>query len=424
MQEFGLADDEPFFQDRAARKAHAPSRTLLRAASLAHAWGIPLGDDPSRLPTIIVVGSKGKGTAATYASATLGAAGLRIGTLTSPGYCTNRERIRVNGTMLTPAAYHDLSNSLAHVLAIEESRLPDMGYLSPTGLYTLAAMHYFRQRHCDAVVLEAGMGGITDEVSLFTPDVVAFMTVFGEHLGILGSTTLEIAENKAGVIRQATHTVVCAPQREEEIRILVGKKAGTARIVDVSEPNPDIPHAPDLIGINAAVGVAAGKALLHTNFGCEIAHAQLEQVLASVQLPGRRSLHRYQSRVVGCDSAIDGIGAHEALHWFRSTVGEPDCILVSIPDGKDWDGVMTACSGYETVILRARNPFLHYTRWNTELPTIDDGILQAPGLNRILALGTISFIGDVLDVLDVDCRSLWKHPGRRISSLGRVQEPS
>ncbi len=416
MQEFGSPDDAPFFQDRAARKARAPQRTLLRAASLAHAWGIPLGDDPSRLPTIIVVGSKGKGTAATYASATLGAVGLRVGTLTSPGYLSNRERIRVNGTMLTQSSYHELSAALSGLIAREEDRLPDMGYLAPTGLYTLAAMHHFRERHCDAVVLEAGMGGSTDEVSLFTPDVVAFMTVFGEHLGILGSTTLEIAENKAGVIRKATHTVVCAPQREEEIRKLVGRKAGTAQVVDVSFQEHQLPHAPGLIGINAEVGIAAGRALLRKNFGCEIAAEKLVEVVSSVVLPGRRSVHRTSTHVIGCDSAIDGIGAGDALAWFRKEVGEPDCILVSIPDGKDWAGVEQACSGYRTEVLRARNPYLHYSRWEGTLPTIDDGILGTPGLERILALGTISFIGDVLDVLGVDCRSLWKHPGQRLAT--------
>lgn len=154
-------------------------------------------------PVLVVVGSKGKGTAASYASAYLCAAGARIVTVTSPSYRDTTERIRVDGTAVDPATLAGLGERLGAAIA----RLPGRagaGYLSPSGLFTAAGLLLAREERAGLVVLEAGRGGASDEVSLVDPTVVAVTAIFEEHLAELGGTLAAIVADKCGVIGPGT----------------------------------------------------------------------------------------------------------------------------------------------------------------------------------------------------------------------------
>jgi folylpolyglutamate synthase/dihydropteroate synthase len=160
MRRERIETDQAFFAERVAGRGGGQRRSLRRARALAPHLGVALdawSAHPERVVT--VVGSKGKGTAATFASAALAAAGLRVGTLTSPGLRSNRERIRVDGLAVPPRDYDALVGEVAATLARVSDLLPDDGYLSPSGLFTLSALRHFADRGCEAVVLEAGMGG-------------------------------------------------------------------------------------------------------------------------------------------------------------------------------------------------------------------------------------------------------------------------
>ncbi|MGH3242780.1 MAG: hypothetical protein ACRDNL_20555, partial [Spirillospora sp.] len=195
------------------RRAPGETRDIGRARDLAAVLDVLTPD----APVLTVVGSKGKGTAATYASAFLAAAGLRVCTVTSPGLRGIRERIRVDGCAVTE---EDLA-SLGRVLgkAIATLPPPSAGYLSPSGLFIIAGVVHARRVGADAIVLEAGMGGRSDEVSLFPPSVVAITPIFGEHVGVLGDTPAEIAQEKLGVAAAST-TVLSAPQSAEVAGVL------------------------------------------------------------------------------------------------------------------------------------------------------------------------------------------------------------
>ena len=189
MRRERIETDQAFFAERLARRSGGRGRSLGRARALAphlgvdlHAWGM----HPECVVT--VVGSKGKGTAATFASAALAATGMRVGTLTSPGLRSNRERIRVDGQAIARRDYEALVGEVAATLTRVSDLLPDDGYLSPSGLFTLSALRHFAGRGCDAVVLEAGMGGASDEVSLVAPGVVVVTPILAEHVGVLGDT--------------------------------------------------------------------------------------------------------------------------------------------------------------------------------------------------------------------------------------------
>ena len=205
--------DEPFFREWLHGRACGAKRSKVRAQVFLEALLGSRYDDLMRtpVPLVVAVGSKGKGTTAAYSSAALAAAGLRVGTVTSPGFRSHRERIRVDGQSITPTELAMLAMAIEETRERHGSDLPNDGYLSPTGLFTMAGVLHFIDSACDAWVFEAGMGGRSDEVSLLSPDVVTVTPIFEEHVGILGRDVREIAVDKLGVVTERTSHVVTQP---------------------------------------------------------------------------------------------------------------------------------------------------------------------------------------------------------------------
>src|ERR1043165_1328023 len=115
--------DEPFFREWQQRQPNE-RRSLDRASQLKTLLDL----ENVSLPILSVVGSKGKGTIAVYASATLTAAGLCVGTLTSPSMLSNRERICVAGSSILPQEYNDITQRLSALLHLLPPRHPGDGY--------------------------------------------------------------------------------------------------------------------------------------------------------------------------------------------------------------------------------------------------------------------------------------------------------
>ncbi|MBB5629967.1 hypothetical protein [Sphaerisporangium krabiense] len=203
-----MSPDDVFFAEWRAR-GQGERRSLARARRLLDLLGAPTAS----APVLTVVGSKGKGTTATYASAYLAAAGLRVVSVTSPALRANRERVRVNGTAISDASLSALAARISKALGSMPDRRESPGYLSPVGLFTIAGILHARDIEADVIVLEAGMGGASDEVSLFPPHTVAITEIFAEHVGVLGDTPAEIAREKAAVTSARTQAVLSLPQQ-------------------------------------------------------------------------------------------------------------------------------------------------------------------------------------------------------------------
>ena len=392
--------DEPFFREWGARRAGA-RRSLARAGEFAARLGLDVDGVPAPLT---VVGSKGKGTAATYASAVLAAKGLRVGTITSPGYRTNRERIRVNGQAIGVADYGALSAAVAAALP-ETDAAADGGYLSPTGLFTLAGVWWLvTAAGCDALVLEAGIGGGSDEVSLFTPRTVAITRIFDEHLGILGDTVYEIAEEKAAVVTPGTRLVWTIPQDDQVAAHLRRAMPRSARFQTCAS-YPGFVAPPGLSGMNAVLGINAAAGHAPGAPGAR----RLDSVLDTIRLPGRLSTHRRGDQTWVVDSAIDPVAVRAARDWS----GGPSSVVVAFPDGKRPAPCLAELAGCLVRPVATENPRLAFTdpawdRWRP-LPVFADLDLDALG-PRVLALGTISFVGEVLDRLDVPTEQTFHLP--------------
>lgn len=143
--------------------------------------------------TILVGGTNGKGSVASTIAAILMQAGYRVGLYTSPHLVDFRERIQVNGVMISHA---DLNRCISEIRAVVE----------PGGTYfeclTAAAFLHFREKKVDLAVLEVGMGGRLDATNVVDPLVSIITNITLEHTDYLGKHLGEIAGEKAGIIRE------------------------------------------------------------------------------------------------------------------------------------------------------------------------------------------------------------------------------
>ena len=161
---------------------------------------------------IHIAGTNGKGSTAAFVSSILQAAGFCVGQFTSPHLVDFTERIQVNGRQISREDAARLGQRLLDLPMELECTMFD--------LCLGMALLYFRERHCDFVVLETGLGGRLDSTSgLSQVPLVSVVTNIGlDHVQILGDTLEEIAAEKAGIFKPGTEAVF-------------GKMAATARRV-------------------------------------------------------------------------------------------------------------------------------------------------------------------------------------------------
>lgn len=166
--------------------------------------------------TIHVGGTNGKGSVCHTLAAVLQAAGYTVGLFTSPHLVDFRERIRVNGEMIS-------EEYVVHF--VEEYR----NYFEPLHpsffeLTSSMAFDYFRHKGVEIAIVEVGMGGRLDSTNIITPILSIITNVGLDHTQYLGETVGEIAYEKAGIIKEEVPVVVgeMTPRVVEEV---IRKKA-------------------------------------------------------------------------------------------------------------------------------------------------------------------------------------------------------
>ena len=177
-----------------------------------------LGDPQDKLSFVHIAGTNGKGSVLAYISTILKTAGYRTGRYISPTIFSYRERIQVNETYISR---EDLVRLTERIKKVGEQMLKE-GLRHPTMFEaeTALAFLYFAEQQCEVVVLETGMGGRTDATNVIRDTLAAVLTPISmDHMGFLGDTLLEIAENKAGIIKPGCMVVTSVQKPEAECAI-------------------------------------------------------------------------------------------------------------------------------------------------------------------------------------------------------------
>ncbi len=157
------------------------------------------------IPVVHVAGTKGKGSTSAMVAAMLSAGGYRTGLYTSPHLERLEERFTVDGQQPSESEVVTLIQSVAEVADLLTNS--DLGEATFFELVTAMALAHFRNRGCDAVVLEAGLGGKLDSTNVCQPTVTAITSIGLDHQHILGNTLGEIAMQKAGIIKPGVPAV-------------------------------------------------------------------------------------------------------------------------------------------------------------------------------------------------------------------------
>lgn len=159
-----------------------------------------------RFRTIHVAGTNGKGSCSHLLSAVLQKAGYKVGLYTSPHLKDFRERIRINGEMISEEA----------VCEFVELAQPIIGELQPSffEITTAMAFRYFAMQEVDVAVIEVGLGGRLDCTNIINPEISIITNISIDHTDLLGATLPEIAREKAGVIKSGCPAVIGERQPE------------------------------------------------------------------------------------------------------------------------------------------------------------------------------------------------------------------
>jgi dihydrofolate synthase/folylpolyglutamate synthase len=177
-----------------------------------------LGNPHRRAGSIHITGTNGKGSVAVMVASALTACGYRTGLYTSPHFYSWRERVQVDGELISEEELARLVTELEPLLE-EVNERATYGKLTTFEFLTALAFAYFGQRGVKLQVLEVGLGGKFDATSVVTPLVGVITPIDFDHTDVLGNTLTEIAAEKCGIIKPDS-ILVTAPQPPEAAAII------------------------------------------------------------------------------------------------------------------------------------------------------------------------------------------------------------
>ncbi|MCP4758156.1 MAG: bifunctional folylpolyglutamate synthase/dihydrofolate synthase [Planctomycetes bacterium] len=153
-------------------------------------------DNPQEgLKAVHIAGTVGKGSTVAMLQSMLNACGWTTGTYTSPHLIDIRERITVNGAMVSQSTFTGLTKLASAVAA---SVAPDASFFE---LITAMALKHFADEATDIAIVETGLGGRLDATNVVQPAVTLITRIELDHQHLLGNTTEEIAREKAGIFK-------------------------------------------------------------------------------------------------------------------------------------------------------------------------------------------------------------------------------
>lgn len=179
-----------------------------------------LGNPDKKLKLIHVAGTNGKGSTTAMITKVLRGMDYKVGMYTSPYIEEFEERIQINGENIPK---EKLVSLLVEVKEAVEKVIKE-GYDHPTQFEILTALMflYFYREKVDYGVVEVGLGGALDSTNVLTPIVSVITSISYDHMNILGDTIEEIAEQKAGIIKEGIPVVVYP--EEKNVQDVIVKK--------------------------------------------------------------------------------------------------------------------------------------------------------------------------------------------------------
>lgn len=164
-----------------------------------------LGHSEKKFKSIHVAGTNGKGSTSHALASVLQAAGYKTGLYTSPHIKDFRERIRMNGKVISKGYVIDFIHKHRSLFEKVQASFFEMS--------VALAFSFFAEKKIDIAVIEVGLGGRLDATNIIVPEVAVITNISREHTNILGSTLEKIAFEKAGIIKSNVPVVISEYQQ-------------------------------------------------------------------------------------------------------------------------------------------------------------------------------------------------------------------
>lgn len=404
-----------------------------------------LGDPQEGLTYLHVTGTNGKGSVVAMTRQMLMGQGLTVGTFTSPFITKFNERIELDGQPISDADLVKYTQRVAKVVAQLDQSLPTGG---PTEfeIDTAIMFCYFADVHPDVVVLEVGIGGLFDSTNVIeNPVATAITTVGYDHMKLLGNTLAEIAQQKAGIIKEGRpmvvgqlpsealevvqqtatkkHARLYQPQTDYQIH----KINGHAFRSQVSYDGLQLHHLKAQLGLggdyqvqNAGVAITLAQ-LFCQHLGLRIDRHALSQSLQETHWPGRLEVMSDEPLVI-LDGAHNLPGIQALCKTIRDDFSDRDVyVLVAILADKQYELMLGELASLHNVHITVTNfagpgpkrpsadlgKVVHEIKTRYPMQVVDNWQLAFAQMARtidsddvLLVTGSLYFISDVRHLFD------------------------
>ena len=294
-----------------------------------------LNNPQNNFKSIHVGGTNGKGSCSHMLSSILQEAGYKVGLYTSPHLVDFRERVRLNGEMISKDS---VSEFMHHNFDFFESN--NVSFFEMTvGL----AFNYFSFNKVDIAIIEVGMGGRLDSTNIITPILSLITNISIDHTKFLGSNFSDIAREKAGIIKEKTPIVIGETQDEiKSIFIDVANTKGSEIVFadDFIYDNYDC----DLQGIyqkkNIKTVLKASQILQQNDYKINDVHIKtgLNNVSNNTGLKGRWDIIQNSPMII-CDTAHNMAALKEVISQLIRLEYSKLYFIVGFSDDKDLDKI-------------------------------------------------------------------------------------
>jgi len=309
-----------------------------------------VGDPHTKIRTVHIGGTKGKGSTATMLAKMLEANGYNVGLYTSPHVVHLHERITVNSEMISEKQMRDLLNRIyAPVEKLSKTDQPTFFEI----MTALAFMH-FVDSSVDIAIVETGLGGRLDSTNVIQPDVVGITSLSIDHSQLLGNTIDSIAEEKAGIFKRGVPAItvqqdplamqvlksravaVEAPLSitggdiDFSLRFETSREHGPHTRICLTTPTSKFEHLRGpLHGKHQAINCGLALAMLDKlkSIGYEIDNEKATEGLNNVSLSGRMELIWHDPRIM-IDAAHNAASIKALIHAIGQNVPYDSMVVI------------------------------------------------------------------------------------------------
>lgn len=289
----------------------------------------------TKFKSIHIAGTNGKGSTSSMIASILQEAGYKVGLYTSPHLKDFRERIRINGEMISEDFVVDFVS--------QNKTFFEANQLSFFEMTVGLAFDYFAKHKVDVAVIEVGMGGRLDSTNIINPLVSVITNIGFDHTQFLGDTLSKIATEKAGIIK-SNIPVVIGEYSDETKPVFIAKAKQENATIYFAQDAPEVNYECDLLGdyqVHNKKTVLQVLKLLQSQFNIKEQHIKsgLKNVISNTGLLGRWQILN-KSPLTVCDTAHNSHGLKIVLNQIQKHSFATLHVVLGVVNDKDLDSIL------------------------------------------------------------------------------------